>query len=326
ILLEESAYSEGVGLLKQLVDRYPNAPVSVDARVRLARRASEASDWNHVERWCDEAIQFRCDESLLPHVHTLRGQARFERGDLKNSQSDFIIALNHPKLAEDLSIATRFHLAETLYLQEKWHEAEPHWKWLLSHAASASSTASNSDAWVPVVRLRTAEMLALKKEWEQAEKMVLGIRNDFPECNKRAEVDYLYARCLVSRADFETARGVLSTLTREGKPSHELQARAYWMAGETFMLQRNHSDALTAYKKVLDVPKQNYWHSAALLQIGQCCEALSDPAGARIAYEQITNDFKDSPFLATAQGRLSKLPKPPLANQVEIRTGIGPKR
>ena len=159
-------------------------------------------------------------------------------------------------------------------------------------------------------------MLALKKEWEQAEEIVLRIRNDFPKCNRSCEVDYLFARCLISKADFDAARKVLDTLTSsiDNTPA-ELLARVNWMVGETYLLQRKYEEARNAYQQVLKIPKQNHWHSAALLQIGQCCEATQDMQGAHNAYSQIANEFGESPFASLAKQRLSLLPSSSLATQ-----------
>lgn len=314
-LLDAGDNSNSNEILLQLVHRFPQTPISIEARVRLARNAMDSSRWQESLQWSEQAIQMGCSKPLQPYAEMLRGRAKMELGDLDGAQTDFELALTHESAGLDLKVSVHFQLSETLYQLERWPEAEKHWSWLKQFAQSKAESGSPPD-WLPVILLRTAELLALKKEWDQAEEIVLRIRNDFPKCNRSDEVDYLFARCLISKADFDAARKVLDTLTRSiDKTPAELLARANWMVGETYLLQRKYEEARNAYQQVLKIPKQNHWHSAALLQIGQCCEATQDTQGARNAYSQIANEFGESPFASLAKQRLSLLPSSSLATQ-----------
>jgi TolA-binding protein len=317
--------TQGDAILVRLVHRFPNTPLSLDARIRLARHASDRQQWQQTEIWCSQALQGECTPVLIPHALAMRGQAFAALGQPEKAVADFTLALATPDLNVDLQVALRFHLSEVLYLQEKWKEAEPHLQWLAAHATSQPASNRTSDSWLPTVLLRTAELLALKKEWSQAEKIVLSLRSDFPECNKRSEVDYLYARCMISKADFDAARTVLAMLAKDKEVAPELRARANWMVGETYLMQRNHAEARIAYQRVLDVPQQSYWHAAALLQLGHCNEALSDLTNARAAYERIVNEYSDCPYFAAARERLSKLAHVNMQT-ADAKNATGPKR
>ncbi|MFY8202410.1 MAG: tetratricopeptide repeat protein, partial [Pirellula staleyi] len=294
---------------------FPHTPISIEARVRLARNAIDSNRWQESLQWSEQAIRMGCSEPLLPHAEMLLGRAKLELGDLDGARTDFELALKHESANLELKVSVHVLLAETLYQLERWPEAETHWTWLKQFAQSQSESGPPPD-WLPVILLRTAELLALKMEWDRAEEIVLRIRNDFPKCNRRYEVDYLFARCLISKADFDAARKVLDTLTSSiNNTPAELLARANWMAGETYLMQRKYEEAKNAYQQVLKIPKQNHWHSAALLQIGQCCEATQDMQGAHNAYSQLANEFGESPFASRAKQRLSLLPSSSLATQ-----------
>lgn len=314
-LLDAGDNANSNEILLQLVHRFPHNPISIEARVRLARNAVDSNQWQESLQWSEQAIRMGCSEPLQPHAEMLLGRAKLELGDLDGARTDFELALKHESANLELKVSVHFHLAETLYQLERWPEAETHWTWLKQFAQSQSESGTPPD-WLPVILLRTAELLALKMEWDQAEEIVLRIRNDFPECNRRCEVDYLFARCLISKADFDAARKVLDTLTSSSNNTPaELLARANWMAGETYLMQRKYEEARNAYQQVLKIPKQNHWHSAALLQIGQCCEATQDMQGAHNAYSQLANEFGESPFASQAKQRLSLLPSSSLATQ-----------
>ncbi len=324
-LIEAGEKSTSNEILLRLVQRFPESPVSIEARVRLARNAAENKRWKEVVEWSEQAIAMGCTQELQPYACMLRGQANLEMGAFDLAKADFEAALASPTSDLQLEISIRFQLAETLYQMQRWPEAEAYWKWLVQKAESSSDSARKPD-WYSVVLLRSAELLALRKEWGQAEQMVLRIRNDFPKCNRACEVDYLLARCLVSKADFDAARQVLTSITqRTNSTPDELVARGYWMMGETYLMQRKYSDASVAYREALKIPNQAYWSSASLLQIAQCCEAMQDTQGAKEAYQAIINQFDHSPFVLTAKERLSALPSVSIANQ-QVNDPLGTKR
>jgi TolA-binding protein len=286
--------------------------------VRLARVSIEQRDWAKAIQLAEQAVSQGCPSELLPHARLALGQAQLESGRPQDALATLELISTEGPIDYEMQLSVRFHLAESLYQLERWPEAEQHWQWMLEIADQMEKQSKDRPAWLATILLRKAELLAFGKEWEQAEEIVLGIRSDFPECIHRSEVDYLLARCLVSRAQFEDARAALELVSnRLASTSSELLARANWMAGETYLMQRRYDEARVEYKKVLQVPGQKYWHSAALLQLGQCCEAIQDSESAREAYSQIVSQFSDSPFVSLARERLLLLPISTIAKQTE---------
>jgi len=318
-LLEAGNSATSDEILIQIVHRFPQSPISIEARVRLARNAVEQRNWTEAMQMAEQAIQLGCPNELLSHARLALGQAQLESGRPQDALATLeLVSLEGP-LTFEMQLSIRFNLAESLYQLERWPEAEKHWRWLLEAATQMAAETKQRPDWLPTILLRKAELLALNKEWGQAEEIVLGIRNDFPECNHRCEVDYLLARCLVSRAQFEDARSALELISKRlASTSSELLARANWMAGETYLMQRRYDEARAEYKKVLEVPDQKYWHSAALLQIGQCCEVSQDSKSAHEAYSEIIAHFGDGPFASLARERMSLLPNSPVAKQTEL--------
>jgi TolA-binding protein len=317
-LLEAGNSASSNDILVQIVHRFPQSPFSIEARVRLARVSIEQRDWANAIQLAEQAVSQGCPSELLPHARLALGQAQLESGRPQDALATLELISTEGPIDYEMQLSVRFHLAESLYQLERWPEAEKHWQWMLEIANQMEKHSKDRPAWLATILLRKAELLAFGKEWEQAEEIVLGIRSDFPECIHRSEVDYLLARCLVSRAQFEDARAALELVSnRLASTSSELLARANWMAGETYLMQRRYDEARVEYKKVLQVPGQKYWHSAALLQLGQCCEAIQDSESAREAYSQIVSQFSDSPFVSLARERLLLLPSSTIAKQTE---------
>jgi TolA-binding protein len=218
---------------------------------------------------------------------------------------------------------------------QAWDQAIPHWEFLIAKgleiggqtpiAVHEASDPSEEDAqakdsrtrfvptkqlpgWMATVWLRQAEMQALRRDWDAAEKIVYQIREQFPECNRRDEVDYLLARCMVSKARFDDARQLLTAIAgNDRSASPELVARSWWMLGETYLMQRRYSDALNAYERVHGTGASEYWHSAARMQMGQCYELLRDPESARNAYQQVLDRDPQGAFGVQARERISLL-------------------
>jgi TolA-binding protein len=315
-LIDAGEHAKANQIMFELVHRFPSTPLSIEARVRLARHAADQGQWPEAIELAQQAIQLGCNQDLLPHARLILGQSQLESNRPQDAILTLELASKDANIDFEMQVSVRFHLAEALYQMERWTDADVHWKWLLDVANKTSHPSERKPDWLATILLRKAEMLALRKDWGQAEEIVLGIRSDFPECNRRCEVDYLLARCQVSKANFDGARETLAQIAQrlEAKPS-ELLARANWMAGETFLMQRRYEEARSFYQQVLKVPQQAYWHSAALLQIGQCAEASQDSKSAHEAYTNIVEHFSDSPFAALAKERLALLPAHALAKQ-----------
>jgi len=325
-LIDAGEQSNSDELLVHLVRQYPKIPISIEARIRLARNATEQKRWKDAVEWTDQALGMDCPKELQPYAQLLRGQAKLELAWPDNAKADLEAALASSNGDLQLEVSIRFHLAETLYQLQRWQEADVYWKWLVQTAESSAGSANKTN-WFPVVLLRSAELLALRKEWSQAEELVLRIRNDFPKCKRACEVDYLFARCLIAKADFDAARQILNSLTQQRNLTpDELVARSQWMMGETYLMQRRYSEALVLYQEVLKIPNQEHWSSASLLQIAQCCEAMQDIQGAKEAYETIIQRFSTSPFVLTAKERLSNIPSTTIANQQIKEQTSGTKR
>lgn len=295
-------------VMLHLLQLYPSSPYSVEVRVRLANSMAAQGDETKARALLDEAIDLGCPGALKPHAHLLRGTLRLHVGQTDGAKNDFEIALQSCQPSLPIEVSIRFQLSETLYQLKLWNQGKEHWQWLLDYAAKHPESKSTL-AWLPVVMLRQAEMLAFQRSWKDAETMVCKIREDFPECSNRFEVDYLLARCFISDARFEDARKTLRTLAQgDSEVPKELVARARWMTGESFVMQQRYETAIEAYRHVLALPGSSYWHSSALLQIGQCCEALGDIAGARDAYTQFLTQYAQSPLANNARERLLSLP------------------
>jgi tetratricopeptide (TPR) repeat protein len=317
-LLEARADEDGEAVLMHIIHRDPQNPVTIEARVRVARRAMERESWQQAKERLDEAIDMGCAPAWIPHARLARGQVHLKLGLPTSAVDDLVVALEY--VGEDIGLETaiRFELGEALMQAQRWDEANVHWEVLAGRFEDATA---ELPAWLARVWLHQAEMQALRQNWKGAEAIVSRIQSQFPECDCRDDVDYLRARCLISKAGFDEARQLLDRIAREPTDrSLELAARSRWMMGETFLMQRRYAEALQAYESVLETGSSPYWQSAAWMQIGQCQELLRDVPAARKAYQTVVGRYADGPFGEVAQQKLDSLGSSEAPRQSTART------
>jgi len=322
-------------LLNEIITRDPKSPIAIEARVRIAKTLLADCQWDKSKTLLDDAISLAPPSSLICHTWFMRGQANAALGFFEDAREDFKQALQVIDGNEGLELAIRFDLAEALVQLQAWDQAIPHWDFLIAKGMEnggqdpiASQNLFESDEkleeneevrravstkplpdWIATIWLRQAELQALRRDWGAAEKIVYQIREQFPECNRRDEVDYLLARCMVSKAKFDDARQLLTAIASSDRTSSpELVARSWWMLGETYLMQRLYGDALNAYERVHETRASEYWHSAARMQKGQCYELLRDPESARTAYQQVLERDSQGAFGVQARERIALLP------------------
>lgn len=304
----------------ELIKQYPKTGLSIEVRLRLARNYAAKDQWKQAVQFAQEATELGCPDSWKAFAWYIQGKGNSKADSPSEAIRCFEQGLAEGKATLELEVTIRVELLELLYQSEQWSKISPHAERLLALASNESTPPS----WLPLVLLRQAETLANRGAWSEAEKLVSKLCRDFPEWNKAAEADYLLARCCVARADFQGARERLDRIVLASKGSNAtLSARAGWMTGETFMMQRRYSDAVASYERVLTIPGEEYWHAASALQLGVCAELTQDPDSAIEWYRRVQERYPESPFSKTAGERLDGLVTS--AKQAE-RIGSGKKR
>jgi tetratricopeptide (TPR) repeat protein len=306
---------ESIQVLRALIRNHLNGSESVEARIRLAYEAAIDNDWQGVLQLTEQAIDSGQVDSWTTYALYLNGKAKIESNQAAEGSELLDSLLQDSSLSEDLQANIRLELAQHYYRTEAWGKLEPVIAWL----EELDRRSAPAPSWRRRVWLWRAELLAHKSSWEEAERIVSAIRNDFPEWNRRSEVDYLLARCHVARAEFDSARSILTTITEPVS----LAARAAWMVGETYMMQRRYEEASQAYSVALRFPGERFWCAASMVQMGLCAEQLNRFQEAKEHYEKVIADYPESPFAREALARKSDLN---LSTKQVERIGSGTKR
>ena len=123
-------------------------------------------------------------------------------------------------------------------------------------------------------------------------------------------VELLDAELAIRRLKFEDARAGLERVVRSGESDPSVRARAQWLIGETYFLQRNFTQAVEAYRRVEGIDSNSTWVAAALIQAGKSFEQLGRTREAAVCYWGLVNRFAESPHVGMARKRLAAISPP----------------
>ena len=299
MLFDNQRPAEADQLFARIHNQHRDSTYWHDATYRLAEHASSAQDYARARRLAGELIQSGVDGSLLAHALYLDGHAASLSGDWQ---------LAHPSLERliselpdsQLRVPAEYWLAEGLYQESRIEEAG------LNFEALDGRLDGTSPAWMAMIPLRRAQILAQRESWHDAEEIAEQIATRFPQFRQQYEVDYLLGRCHAAQARFEQARAAYRRVTDSpigGKT--ETAAMAQWMIGEGHFHQKQYDDAIRAYLRVeilYDFPR---WQAGGLLQAGKCFELKGEWDEAVRLYGRLLQHFPHTTFAGEATKRLN---------------------
>ena len=161
------------------------------------------------------------------------------------------------------------------------------------------------DTW-----LRRAEIAISLESKEQAAQWIDAAEGRATTAIEKALANVLKAQWFIRDARMIDARDVLERVIRDFEVSDEIKARARWLMGETYYLQRQFAEAVNHYRLVEPLDQTGHWTAAALVQAGRCFEELGRNREAAVCYTGLMTRFGDSAHLPIAQQRLAALGGP----------------
>jgi len=298
ILVDLEREEESDQVFEQLHRDFPDSRYWADATYRLAERAARAKELKRAESLADEIIDRAGEPQIVAYALYLQGQlaaaeSRWE--DVAGPLQRLLEAYPDSKHR----LPAQYWLAEAYFRLRRYDEA--------GHlfAQLDQQTRQHTDAWVAMIPLRHAQVLAHHRQWDEAYGVAAKIAPRFPAFSQQHEVDYLIGRYHASRAEFQEAREAYRRVIRS-KSGHltETAAVAQWMIGETYFMQKQYDEAIKAYHRVEGLYDFPRWTAAALLQAGKCHEMVGRWSEAVKLYAKVVQDFAKTPFSDKAARRL----------------------
>ncbi|NQU22315.1 MAG: tetratricopeptide repeat protein, partial [Candidatus Nealsonbacteria bacterium] len=301
VLAELGKTAESSGLFERVRKEHSQGRYAADATYRLAQRAFAAKDFDGAAKLTAEVLAAAPDSEPGEHALYLQGQIYVVRQDWDRVRSTFeAFAKRFPNSRRRL--AADYWIADVTYRRGQYEEAGK----LLEQLAQL--TRGRTDAWLAMIPLRRAQVLAQSKKWNEAYLIAFAIEANFPNFAQQHEADYLLGRCLQARAEMDAARrAYLKAIRSRAGEKTETAAMAQWMIGETYFHQQNYAAALREYLNLETLYKYPTWQAAALLQAGKCRELLGEPKEAAAHYARLLKLYGDTPFAERAAQQLKEI-------------------
>ncbi len=254
----------------------------------LSRRLRQLKDFEHAEKWLKVAIDECCDPALTKRLQTtLQLELPIAWAESEISESNPQAAIQRLQQALDCSpsveqeLSLRFLLAEAHYAAGNREQALLEFGWLTDQGERLEEL----PPWLAAVILRRAELLFRDRDVAQTRKLLIAAKKRFADFEFAYEFDYLLARCAIARIEFDEAVDCLLSVVRaDSTQSKEPTARATWMLGEVYFLQRDYVRAIDAYYRVAAMDSHPDWQSRAWLQAAKCHELQGKRSDALADY------------------------------------------
>ncbi len=289
-------------LFERLRKEHPQSRYWADATYRLARQAFAAKEYSRASELTSQVLAEKPDAEIREHALYLRGQIAVTEQDWDQVGQAFgALADEFPESPSRL--VAEYWVAETAYRRGDYPMAGELFDGL------AQRTQGRRDAWLAMIPLRRAQVLAQLNKWSEAYIIASKIEAAYPNFEQQYEAEYLIGRCLASRADFQGARDAyLKVIRSSAGAKTETAAMAQWMIGETFFHQKNYQAALREYLKVEILYAFPTWQAAALLQAGKCRDLLGESREADKLYTRLMKEYPGTKFAKEAARRMGSPP------------------
>ena len=299
VLRDLKRFNEEEQLFERVRDDFPRSRFAADAAYRLAQRAYAAKDYGRAKTLLAAALDAEPEDRLRQFAQLLQGQISIAEEDWQAVQSTFE-SLAKQTQGDDCLLA-EYWVAESYYRREQYDVAAQHF------AALAERAKEKRDAWLGMIPLRRAQILARSRQWAEARQMAESIATDFPAFDLQYEADYLVGRCLHAQAELDAAREAFARVIRSPNGAKtETAAMAQFAVGETYFHQKKYDAALKEYLRLEILYAFPAWQAAALFEAARCQEEMKDAKEAAVLYNRLVQNYPSTRFAAEAKQRLAK--------------------
>ena len=288
-VLSESGLTEEAGkLFERLRADHRDSPYWAFATLPLAKWAYEKKDYAKAEGLVAELLAGQLDPGIHDKVLCLSAQIAHAQGRWKEA------AERYQTLLSDCPQSTLVHLAEFGIAEATFRQND-----FQTAAERFDRLAGRFDDSDPVlaaaVKLRVCQLACQEKNWDEAYRIALEIKDRFPDFEDQYEVDYAIGRCLSADGDFLAAREAYQRVidSAEGQDT-ETAAKAQLMIAESYYHQKDYQEALRAYLRLEILYAYPELQAAAVLQAAKCRELLGEWLSAVKLYDRLLKDYPDN--------------------------------
>jgi cellulose synthase operon protein C len=288
-------------VFRQLYEQLPNSRFWADSTFRLAERAVHHGERAIAQTYLQQLLSIDCPPPVLQHTLYLQAQLAVSEQKWTSAEPPL------KRLVEEfpdcsLRLPAEFWLAEVAYRSGDFAAAAQRFDTLMPRVTQ------HDEAWMAIVPLRRAQMLAEQKQWSAARSVAETIAHDFPQFDQQFEADYVIGRSLAAEGNFDGARAAFQRAVRSSAGGKtETAATAQYMIGDTYFRQQTYATALREFLKVESVHRYPRWQAAALRHAALCQEQLGHAKEAAELLARARQNYEEPEVLAERLNEPGKL-------------------
>lgn len=165
-----------------------------------------------------------------------------------------------------------------------------------------------NEPWFGQAWVLLTEAYHREKDYAAVAQTVADCREWKPDLPVLYILDEIAGRSLKAQAKFPEALATFQRIVDDPNGRRtETAAKAQFMMGEIYLLQKNYAKAETEFLKVEILYKFPEWQAPALFQAGSCQEELQHWKDAAKSYESLLKDYPKSEYAKMAAERLPKV-------------------
>lgn len=218
--------------------------------------------------------------------------------------------------AQAEALTTRFPESKYRWFAEMhWAEADLNLKEntkaierLKTVVAQKDNAMVSKEAWFGQAWVLLAEAHNREQQYDEVAATVTACREWKPDLPVLYILDEIAGRSLKAQAKFPEAIATFQRIVEDPNGRRtETAAKAQFMIGEIFLLQKEYAKAEAEFLKVEILYKFPEWQAPALFQAGSCQEELQHWKDAAKSYESLIKDYPKSDYAKMAAERLPKV-------------------
>ena len=288
VLSESGHAEEALRLLKRLRANHRDSPYWAFATLSLAQWACDEKDYAEAESLIAELLAGKLDPKIRDKVLYLSARIAHARGRWNEASGRYQALVSDCPRSGLIRLA-EFGIAETAFLQDDFQTAAERFDRLAGHFDESDP------ALAAAVKLRVCQLACQEKNWDEAYRIALEIKDRFPDFQDLYEVEYAIGRCLSADGDFLAAREAYQRVidSAEGQDT-KTAAKAQLMIAESYYHQKAYQEALRAYLRLEILYAYPELQAAAVLQAGKCRELLGEWSNALKLYDKLLREYPDT--------------------------------
>ncbi len=286
---------ESAAAFARLAKEFPQSPQAAESLFHVGEEAYARKDYTAaIDAFYDAREKAESKELAEKSAYNL-GWTYFHKENFPKAEEWFRYQTNQ-HADGTLVESARFMLAEALFKQKKYDEAL---------AAYRDVKDVKEPDFQVLTLLHGGQCAEQLEDWKGAQALLDSAAEKFPKSTYLPEINYERAWVRQNLGDKEGALKLYEEVTTQTQDV--TAARARFMIGEIYFLDKNHTEAVRHFFKAAYGYGYPEWQARSHFEAARCFEVLGKLDQAKKSYEEIVKNFDKFEEAGLAKKRLEEL-------------------